>query len=262
MVMIIRMNHVENEYIFAFDGYVQNQHRHIGEHYCFYHICHHIGEPSSADICMSTLIAAYTCQPNSRHMNAYLRMLPTHENITIIKNMDIPNVYNYLINQSYDPHALKSGYFILLPHQVIPKYYLYSSSVNKLILHYSVGSGKSAAAAFALLHNLLLYQMYKFNTQYIPNKAVKSDVITQNVIVVGGWQTQAQIEVELMRPEFGINPIEKFDELSSLLNSTITENVELGEAKRNAMIKTIDKDIKFMGYQSFFNAVFPNLSSE
>ena len=83
MVMIIRMNHVENEYIFAFDGYVQNQHRHIGEHYCFYHIRHHIGEPSSADICMSTLIAAYTCQHSLRHMNAYYDMQTTHVDMSM-----------------------------------------------------------------------------------------------------------------------------------------------------------------------------------
>lgn len=179
--------------------------------------------------------------------------------------MEFKNVYELLNNNNYDPHVLRSGDFILLPHQVIPKYYLYANDdVNKLILHYSVGSGKSAAAAYALLHNLIIYRMFKFNSQFMSSFSVfmQKNQMTQNVIVVGAWQTQAQIETELLRPEFNIISTEQTNELNRLLNSTIDTLREEGESKRQKLIKDIEKDVRFIGYQSFFNLVFPDVQAE
>ena len=121
--------------------------------------------------------------------------------------MEISNVYELLNIQSYDPHAIRTNQFILQPHQVIPKYYILSNAnVNKLILHYSLGSGKSSTAIFTLLYNLDLYKMFKFIEHYSPKTSsfIKNNRINQNVIVVGAWQTKAQFEVELLRPEFKI----------------------------------------------------------
>lgn len=179
--------------------------------------------------------------------------------------MEFDNVYKLLNNKDYDPYTIRSKNFILLPHQVIPKYYLLSNpAITKLILGYSMGSGKSAAATFTLLYNLNIYRMYKFNVQYAPvnSKFLQDNTITQNVIVVGAWQTQSQIEVELMRPEFGIVSQEKIDEIKELMSSSIEEKRKEGAEKKQKIIKTIDRDIKFQGYQAFFNLVFPDIQSE
>lgn len=179
--------------------------------------------------------------------------------------MEIPNVYELLNNKDYDPHSLRSNQFILQPHQVIPKYYLISNpGVNKLVLHYSLGSGKSSTAIFALLYNLDIYRMYKFNEQYSPKSSlfIQNNKINQNVIVIGAWQTKAQFELELMRPEFNVIDKKKSDEIKHLLNSPLEENRKAGEEKKRKIINQIDKDIKFQGYQAFFNSVFPDISSE
>ena len=82
--------------------------------------------------------------------------------------MEIPNVYELLNNKNYDSHSLLTNQFILQPHQVVPKYYLLSNpDVNKLILHYSLGSGKSSAGVFALLYNLSIYKMFKFLQEFL-----------------------------------------------------------------------------------------------
>ena len=179
--------------------------------------------------------------------------------------MEISNVYEYLNNTKYDTHSTRTNQFILQPHQVIPKYYLLSNpDIHTLIIHYSLGSGKTSTAVFILLYNLDLYRMYKFNLQYTSssNMFFKRNAINQNVTVVGAWQTKAQFEAELMRPEFNIITQEKIDSVSSLLHSPILEQRREGEAKRRKIINQIDKLVKFQGYQSFFNSVFPDVSSE
>ena len=140
--------------------------------------------------------------------------------------MDIPNVYALLNNKEYDKHTVRANQFILQPHQVIPKYYLLSNrNVNKLIIHYSLGSGKSSTGVFALLYKLALYKMFEFNKKYIPksSKFLINNTINQNVIVVGAWQTKAQFENELLRPEFNIIGEHKINEIKQLLSSNIEE---------------------------------------
>lgn len=179
--------------------------------------------------------------------------------------MDIPNVYALLNNKEYDKHTIRANQFILQPHQVIPKYYLLSNrNVNKLIIHYSLGSGKSSTGVFALLYKLALYKMFEFNKKYIPksSKFLINNTVNQNVIVVGAWQTKAQFENELLRPEFNIIGEHKINEIKQLMSSNIEEKRRDGENKRKKIISQLNKDIKFQGYQSFFNSVFPGISAE
>lgn len=179
--------------------------------------------------------------------------------------MNIQNVYEYLSNTKYDPHLIRNNSFILYPHQVIPKYYLLSNpDVYKLIISFSMGAGKSALAVFTLLYNLEIYRMYNFNKQFATSssKFFKTHSVNQNVIVVGAWQTKSQFELELMRPEFSIIDESKTKEIENLLRSNIEEQREEGKLKRKKIINQIDKDIKFQGYQSFFNSVFPEVSAE
>lgn len=175
------------------------------------------------------------------------------------------NVYELFGNITTDPHVINSNEFVLLPHQVIPKYYVISESdVNKLILHYSLGSGKTATAVFVLLHYLRLYRMYDFMSHFarLDDNFLKRHRIKKNVIVVGAWQTQSQIETELLRPEFGIIKETDAAEMKSLLSSSIAELRTKGEEKRKHLIRTIDRDIRFCGYQSFFNLLFPTVKTD
>ena len=175
------------------------------------------------------------------------------------------NVYRLFNNVITDAHVINSDEFILLPHQVIPKYYIISEpEVSKLILHYSLGSGKTATAVFILLHYLKLYRMYEFMNHYakLDDMFMKKHRIRKNIVVVGAWQTQSQIEVELMRPEFGIIKESFSAEVKQLLSSSILEQRQKGEEVRKRLIHEIDRDIKFCGYQSFFNLIFPSVRSD
>lgn len=179
--------------------------------------------------------------------------------------MEISNVYEYLNNSSYDAHAIKTNTFILAPYQVIPKFYLLSNpDITKLILSFSMGAGKSATAVYTLLYNLSIYRMYKFNEQFATfgSKFFENHAINKNVMVVGVWQTKSQFEVELMRPEFSIIEEWKIQQIEKLLSSPLPEKREEGKLMRKKIIGQIDKDIRFFGYQSFFNAVFPDVQSE
>lgn len=179
--------------------------------------------------------------------------------------MEIPNVYEYLNNDKYDPHAVKTNSFILAPHQVIPKFYLLSNpDVHKLIVSFSMGAGKSATAVYTLLYNLEIYRMYKFNKQFAAanSKFFEKHPVEQNVIVVGAWQTKSQFELELMRPEFSIVDEWKIQEIKKLIESPLPEKREEGKLMRKKIINQIDKDIKFQGYQAFFNTVFPDVQVE
>lgn len=86
--------------------------------------------------------------------------------------------------------------------------------------------------------------------------------IKKNVIVVGAWQTQSQIEIELMRPEFKIVSEDEYRRMKELLMSPIPEQRTRGEDLRKHIGRTIERDIHFCGYQSFFNLLFPNVKSE
>ena len=178
--------------------------------------------------------------------------------------MEVENIYDLVSKIKYDQYAFKH-YFNLAQHQIIPKYYMLSNdNVNKLILHYSLGSGKTGAAVYLFLNNLDLYKMYNFNKQYAPSNSpfITKHKINQNVIVVGAWQTQAAVEAELMRPEFGQLTIERSEEILNMLSSTIESRRREGEETKLKVVKQISRDIKFQGYQSFFNSVFPGIQSE
>jgi hypothetical protein len=158
--------------------------------------------------------------------------------------MNIPNVYEYINNTSYDPHAIRSNMFILGPHQVIPKFYLLSNpEVFKLVVSYSMGAGKSATAVYTLLYNLSIYRMYNFNKQFASNnsKFFQSHVVNKNVIVIGVWQTKSQFEVELMKPEFSIIEKWKIQQIEKLLASDLRDKVQATEQEKEKIIDTESK---------------------
>lgn len=171
--------------------------------------------------------------------------------------------YQLLSDLKTDPYVIRRNQFVLQPHQVVPKYYLLSHpDLNTLILHYSLGSGKSAAAMFILIYNINIYKIFKFNTQFIQDSEFfKRHTVNRNVIVVGSWQTAAQFTQELLRPEFGYVDEYTMNDLNRLLKSPIEEQREEGKTKRNILLHEINQNIQFKGYQAFFNMVFPNVQS-
>ena len=170
---------------------------------------------------------------------------------------DSENIYNLLHVKKYDPFSTKRSAFILYPHQVIPKYYLLSSDVRNLILHYSLGSGKTSAAVFALLHNLHIYRMFKFDLEYATNKGfLERNIVNRPIYVIGAWQTQAQVINELLRPQFGMISAEQLKEIDALISSPIKENKQRGLLLKQKFVTEFTKDIKFMGYQKFFDEIF------
>lgn len=183
----------------------------------------------------------------------------------ITKNTD-KNIYQLLNPVDYDPNSIFQREFILQSYQVIPKYYFLSSSTTSLVLCYALGSGKSSCAVFVLLNYLNLYKMFIFNNKFAPKSKKDSKInnllVNRNVFVIGGWQTQAQLSSDLLRPEFSFITEEQHEELETLLNSPILEQRQDGELLRNKLMKQIEKYINFYGYQSFFNNCFPGIQEE
>ena len=171
--------------------------------------------------------------------------------------MSTINPFKFLVNTKHDEYAEHGRYFILGSHQVVPKYYLFSNTkLNKLLLHYSMGSGKSASAIFAFLYYLNLNMRKNENNKFLyPNKEFK---IKPNVTVVSSWMTSQQIDTELIsHPEFGFIKLNEREFLDKLENSNIeSDKVNERHIKRE-FITRIHKYIRYTGYQGFFNMLFP-----
>jgi hypothetical protein len=175
------------------------------------------------------------------------------------------SVYTMLNNLTYDQYSLIKHHFILQPHQVIPKYYLLTNeNIFKLIIHYSLGSGKTNVAVYAILKFIELYKHFLFCRQYSSgNDFISANSVNQNVVVIGPWQTNAQIQKELLsHHEFRFISYEDSELMNSLLTSPIPQQQERGNAMRTSKIAEINKYIRFFGYQKFINALFPNIKLE
>ena len=167
------------------------------------------------------------------------------------------NIYQYLIHSNLDKHLLKKRTFILKPHQVIPKYYLLNH-VNKLILHYSMGSGKTAAAIYILSYYYDIYIKQKFLNIYSNrlNKTVK------NIYIIGSWQTQNAFIQDLMKPEFHFVATKILQQINEKRNSNFKEIRQEGENEYKKMSKQILNNFEFYGYQALFNVCFPDMENK
>ena len=68
------------------------------------------------------------------------------------------NVYELFHPENFDMNVLYNRKTILMPHQVVPKYYLLSNpDIHSLIINYTMGTGKSMTAVFLILKLLLKY---------------------------------------------------------------------------------------------------------
>ena len=168
------------------------------------------------------------------------------------------NIYIYLKQNKLDNQLIAKNKFILKPHQTIPKYYLLNH-VDKIILHYSMGSGKTAAAIFIATYFMDADRRNKFLNVY---NGLNVDQNRKPVYVIGAWQTQNAFVQDLIKPEFHFIGIQKLKSIKEKMKSSFKEIREEGELEYNRLIKSISKKINFSGYQGFFNECFPDLSEK
>lgn len=168
------------------------------------------------------------------------------------------NIYLYLKEGKIDNQLLKYNQFVLKPHQTIPKYYLLNH-VNKVILHYSMGSGKTAGAIFIASYYLDIYKQTQFLNLY-NNKSVHDS--KKLIHVIGSWQTQNAFIQDLLKPELHFVDVDQIKQIKEKLNSTFKEIRAEGEIEYNRLIKSILKKIEFYGYQAFFNKCFPDINMQ
>lgn len=167
------------------------------------------------------------------------------------------NIYEYLTTTNLNSHLMKKKAFILKPHQVIPKYYLLNH-VDKLILHYSMGSGKTAAAIYILNHYYETYMKQKFLNLY-SNTHFKSN---KNIYIIGTWQTQNAFLQDLMKPEFHFIDKQILEEIDKKRNSNFKEIRQEGELEYKKISKQLLNNFEFYGYQALFNVCFPNIENK
>ena len=150
------------------------------------------------------------------------------------------NVFDELKKVLITNDAEYKRYFILSYYQTIPKYYFLSSDrINNIIYNFSVGSGKTAAAMFAIINNVDTYKKNSFNNKFIKNTVNKIN-IKKNVYVIGSWVTTNAVINELMKEEFDIVDPYKVKYYKTLLNSPVLEDRQKGEqlkGKRNEQKK-------------------------
>ena len=160
------------------------------------------------------------------------------------------NVLTNFTLDNYDPHVEYNKNFIPKLHQIIPKYYILSNITNTLILHYSLGSGKTATAVFVALQFLKNNMNISFISQFL-----KDSKSFKQICVVGGWQTKAQFENELIRPEFQLVNSQQIDEINRLVNSEDKILHAEGAKKLEKLKKNLNVYVKYYGYQTFFKEI-------
>lgn len=168
------------------------------------------------------------------------------------------NIYIYLKESQLDNQIIKNKQFVLKPHQTIPKYYLLNH-VNRIILHYSMGSGKTAAAIFIASHYLNIYKETQFLNLYNNISTTESKKL---IHIIGAWQSQNAFVQDLLKPELHFVDLDRIKEIKEKMNSTFKEIRLEGEMDYKRLVKSIVKKMEFHGYQSFFNKCFPNITTE
>lgn len=157
---------------------------------------------------------------------------------------EIKNIYASIANLNYDRtvESIKDGYVILQPHQVIPKYYLFSdSSRHALILNYSTGAGKTITGLFCILDRLYMAKINQsYPSLYIPK-----------AVVVGEWMTSTQFRLDMSRRMFGLINNKYIEEYDKATTAAEKEEIEI------KIQRSMNRVITFYGYQSLFNALFP-----
>lgn len=163
------------------------------------------------------------------------------------------NIYQKIIRNGDSSRS-----FMLRFYQVIPKYYLISKDIRKMILAYSTGAGKSATSVFIASYFFDIIKKNKFLVRFgLLDKAPQT-----NIQVIGSWTTENAFIGDLLRPEFGLVTDEEITEINSKRHSPYKEVREEGEKLYADLKRTLTKTFNFCNFQSVFNKCFPNLSQQ
>lgn len=167
------------------------------------------------------------------------------------------NIYQKLKPEQLDNQLIKHNKFVLRQHQTVPKYYLLNHE-DRLILHYSMGSGKTSAAIFIATHFLDIRKINRFLSVYNNVRPVNR----KSVYVIGPWQTYNAFLNDIIRPEFHFTTVDEMNDINKKLTSSFKEIREEGEEQKQRMIKQLNKMMIFKNYQGFFNECFPNIDEK
>ncbi len=164
------------------------------------------------------------------------------------------NVYD-CISRSTDI----TNFFKLNYHQIIPKYYFLSNpDLRKLILSYSMGSGKSAAAVFLIAH---FYSDIKKQKSLVKYNFIQEPDFTKKIYVIGNYATIDGLKKEILKPEFGIVDKKLIDEINKGLKSTNVITQQDAKRKQDKLMRKLEKILQFINFQALFNRCFPTLKT-
>lgn len=172
---------------------------------------------------------------------------------------DFDNVYENINECTKDPIIESTGIFVMLKHQILPKYFMTTSELDAIILHYSLGSGKTATMVNIFANILTTTQIDKLLVaNHITDKPLgvrdlRSDGII--AVIVGAWQTQAQTRKELHRHLF--RPHGERYGIDTIIDIPYSIGTPEYEAEMDKRIDDIiDRHVLMLGYQSLFNNIF------
>ena len=98
--------------------------------------------------------------------------------------MEVKNIYETFQKLKYDPNIWKTNILVMRRHQLIPKYYLFSSPDRSiLLLNYATGSGKSLTGVVCVVDQMNLVKI---------SKTLKGFEIHKPTIV-GEWRESVSI---------------------------------------------------------------------
>lgn len=163
--------------------------------------------------------------------------------------MEVKNIYETFQSLKYDPNIWKTNTIVMRKHQLVPKYYLFSSSDRTvLLLNYATGSGKSLTGVICVLDQMNLVKI---------SDTLKGFDIHKPTFV-GEWMSEFAIKNEMIKGMFNLaNPAQrqKYLELSK---SDIPEEREKALKLHAKILASMNRYANFVGYQSLFNLLFPS----
>ena len=135
-------------------------------------------------------------------------------------------------------------------HQILPKLYFHTTDETVLLINYGMGTGKTIAALN------IINKIYNDNNtvSLIQAESKITDVIYRPLYIIGEWQTKNAFITDMLRPEVGYtNTFYNKMYFDTSVNKNTDPNFR---RQTNAVLRYIQKNVKFMTYQGLFNIVF------
>ena len=135
-------------------------------------------------------------------------------------------------------------------HQILPKLYFHTTDETVLVINYGMGTGKTIAALN------IINKIYNDNNtvSLIQAESKITDVIYRPLYIIGEWQTKNAFITDMLRPEVGYTNT-FYNKM--YFDTSVNKNTDANfKRQTNAVLRYIQKNVKFMTYQGLFNTVF------